>query len=111
VLASPAEEFIIATEPGIIHQMEKRAPHKRFIGAPGADGQCSCNACPFMALNTMEKLYLALVNMTPEITLPEDLRRAALKPLERMLAMSPASSPSSPASAPPARPSLARLVS
>jgi quinolinate synthase len=111
VLASPAEEFIIATEPGIIHQMEKQAPHKRFIGAPGADGQCSCNACPFMALNTMEKLYLAMINMTPEITLPEELRRAALKPLERMLAMSPAASPSAPASAPAIRPSLARLVS
>ena len=111
VLASPAEEFIIATEPGIIHQMEKRAPHKRFIGAPGADGNCSCNVCPFMALNTMEKLYLAMLNMAPEIALPEDLRRAALKPLERMLAMSPAASPSSPASAPTARPSLARLVS
>ncbi len=89
VLASPAEEFIIATEPGIIHQMEKQAPHKRFIGAPGADGQCSCNACPFMALNTLEKLYLSMVNMTPDITLPEELRRAALIPLERMLAMSP----------------------
>ena len=89
VLASPAEEFIIATEPGIIHQMEKRAPHKRFIGAPGADGKCSCNTCPFMALNTTEKLYLTMVNMAPEIILPEPLRHAALIPLERMLAMSP----------------------
>ena len=89
VLASPAQQFIIATEPNIIHQMAKRAPHKTFIGAPGADGQCSCNDCPFMALNTVEKLYLAMVNMAPEITMAEDLRRAALIPLERMLAMSP----------------------
>ena len=89
VLASPAEQFIIATEPNIIHQMAKRAPHKTFIGAPGADGQCSCNDCPFMALNTVEKLYLAMVNMAPEITMAEDLRQAALIPLERMLAMSP----------------------
>ena len=101
VLASPAEEFIIATEPGIIHQMEKQAPHKRFIGAPGADGQCSCNTCPFMALNTTEKLYLALVNMAPEIDLPEDLRLAALKPLERMLAMSPPANPAPEASPSP----------
>ena len=89
VLASPADEFIVATEPGIIHQMEKKAPHKHFIGAPGADGQCSCNNCPFMALNTLEKLYLCMVNMAPAIDLPEELRRAALKPLERMLALSP----------------------
>lgn len=89
VLTSKAETFIIATEPGIIHQMEKAAPHKAFIGAPGADGNCNCNMCPFMALNTMEKLYLALKNEAPEITLDENLRLRALKPLERMLEMSP----------------------
>lgn len=107
VLASPAEEFVIATEPGIIHQMEKQAPHKRFIPLSSREGECACNACPFMALNTIEKLYLAMINMAPEITLPEDLRRAALKPLERMLAMSPAA-PAAPAAA---RPSIASLVS
>jgi quinolinate synthase len=84
-----ADTFIIATEPHIIHQMEKAAPHKTFIGAPGADGNCSCNNCPFMALNTMEKLYLCLRDETPEITVPEDIRVKALRPLERMLEMSP----------------------
>lgn len=89
VLGSPAETLIIATEPGIIHQMEKAAPHKTFIGAPGADGNCNCNMCPFMALNTMEKLYLALRDETPEIIVPEHIRPLALRPLERMLEMSP----------------------
>ena len=67
--------------------MEKAAPHKTFIGAPGADGNCSCNNCPFMALNTLEKLYLALRDLKPEIVLDEETRVKALKPLERMLAM------------------------
>ncbi len=88
-LSHDAKTFIIATEPHIIHQMEKAAPHKVFLGAPGADGQCSCNNCPFMALNTMEKLYLCLRDETPEIIVPEDIRIKALKPLERMLEMSP----------------------
>ncbi len=89
-LASPAQTILVATEPHIIHQMQKAAPHKTFIGAPGADGNCNCNTCPFMALNTLEKLYLALRDLKPEITLPEDLRLAALKPLQRMLEMAPA---------------------
>jgi len=84
----PAKTIIIATEPHIMHQMELAAPEKTFIGAPGADGQCSCNNCPFMALNSMEKLYLALRDLTPEITVPEEVRVKALKPLERMLEMS-----------------------
>lgn len=88
-LESPARRLIIATEPHIIHQMRKAAPDKEFIGAPGADGNCNCNMCPFMALNTMEKLYLALHNLKPEIQVPEDIRIRALKPLERMLEMSP----------------------
>lgn len=89
VLSSPEREFIIATEPHIIHQMEKLAPEKSFIGAPGADGKCSCNKCPFMALNSIEKLYLCLENLTPRIEVPEPLRLKALRPLERMLEMSP----------------------
>lgn len=89
VKTNPATDFIIATEPHIIHQMEKDAPNKNFIGAPGADGNCNCNMCPFMALNTMEKLYLSLRDLTPEITLDEDLRLKALAPLEKMLEMSP----------------------
>ena len=93
VLRSPAKEFIIATEPGILHQMRKRAPHKHFITAPGMDGDCSCATCPFMALNTMEKLYLALANMAPAVEMPETLRLAAQKPIERMLRMSPTAVP------------------
>jgi quinolinate synthase len=84
-----AHTIIVATEPHIIHQMKKAAPDKAFIGAPGADGNCNCNNCPFMALNTMEKLYLALKNLKPEIVIPEDIRVRALKPLQRMLEMSP----------------------
>ncbi len=86
-LESPAETIIVATEPHIIHQMEKAAPHKRFIGAPGADGRCSCNMCPYMALNTLEKLYLALRDLEPRIEVPEELRLRALLPLNRMLAI------------------------
>jgi quinolinate synthase len=89
VSESPEAEFIIATEPHIIHQMRKKVPHKTFIPAPGMDESCSCNDCPFMALNTMEKLYLCLANMAPRIEMDESLRRAALKPLQRMLEMSP----------------------
>ncbi|AGH50820.1 quinolinate synthetase [Sphingomonas sp. MM-1] len=86
-LANPAETIIVATEPHIIHQMEKAAPHKKFIGAPGADGNCNCNMCPYMALNTMEKLYIALRDMEPRIELDEATRIAAKRPLDRMLAM------------------------
>ncbi|SEH27755.1 quinolinate synthase NadA [Magnetospirillum fulvum] len=88
VLASDRDEFIIATEQHIIHQMTKAAPHKTFLPAPGADGGCSCSSCPFMALNTLEKIYLCLVNDAPAITVPEPLRLEALKPLEKMLEMS-----------------------
>ncbi len=86
-LSSPAETMIVATEPHIIHQMEKAAPGKTFIGAPGADGNCNCNMCPYMALNTMEKLYVALRDLEPRIEMDEALRAAAEKPLERMLEM------------------------
>jgi len=86
-LTSPAETMIVATEPHIIHQMEKAAPHKVFIGAPGADGNCNCNMCPYMALNTLEKLYVALRDLEPRIELDEDLRLAAKTSLDRMLDM------------------------
>ncbi|GAB4527008.1 MAG: quinolinate synthase NadA [Pleurocapsa sp.] len=86
--ASESQEFIVATEPGIIHQMEKAAPSKHFIPAPAIDNNCNCNECPYMRLNTLEKLYLAMKNKTPEITLPEDIRAAAQKPIQRMLEMS-----------------------
>jgi quinolinate synthase len=82
---SPA--LIVATEPGIIYQMQKEAPHKRFIPAP-AINNCACNECPHMRLNTLEKLYLAMKNQTPEITVPEGIQKAALRPIQRMLEMS-----------------------
>jgi quinolinate synthase len=87
-----AKEFegptlIVATEPHIIHQMEKALPDKQFIGAPGADGQCACNICPYMALNTLEKLYLALRDLKPRIEIEEGLRLQAKRSLDRMLEM------------------------
>ena len=85
---SQSNKFIVATEPGIIHQMEKAAPSKTFIPAPGMEESCSCNECPYMRLNTLEKLYLTMKNKTPEITMAEDIRLAALKPIQRMLEMS-----------------------
>ena len=81
------DTLIVATEPHIIHQMEKAEPTKTFIGAPGADGNCACNICPYMALNTMEKLYLALRDLQPQIHLDETVRLAAKKSLDRMLEM------------------------
>ncbi|MEQ9550895.1 MAG: quinolinate synthase NadA [Coleofasciculus sp. G3-WIS-01] len=84
---SPRSKFIVATEPGIIHQMQKEMPHKRFIPAPSTNN-CNCNECPFMRLNTLEKLYLAMKQRQPEITLPEHIRIAALQPIQRMLDMS-----------------------
>ncbi len=84
-LSSPSELMIVATEPHIIHQMEKQAPHKTFIGAPGADGNCNCNMCPYMALNTMEKLYLCMRDRKPELQMHPGLREAAYAPLKRML--------------------------
>lgn len=84
---SPQRSFIVATEPGIIHQMQKAASDKAFIPAPPLN-QCACNECPHMRLNTLEKLYWAMKNRTPEITLPEETRIAALRPIQRMLEMS-----------------------
>jgi quinolinate synthase len=85
--SSLSRAFIVATEPGIIHQMQKESPEKLFIPAPPSNN-CACNECPHMRLNTLEKLYLAMKNRTPEITLPEDIRAAALLPIQRMLEMS-----------------------
>ena len=86
----PGETLIVATEPHIIHQMEKALPGKQFIGAPGADGNCNCNICPYMALNTMEKLYVALRDLEPRIEIEEGLRLRAKKSLDAMLAMASA---------------------
>jgi quinolinate synthase len=84
VLASPKREFIVVTEAGILHQMKRGAPDKRFIPAPPDNG-CSCNECPYMRLNTLEKLHACMREGTPELTLPADLQTAALSPLRRML--------------------------
>jgi len=84
---SPARSFIVATEAGILHQMKKAAPDKTFIPAPPENG-CSCNECPFMRLNTLEKVYRCMRDRQPEITMPEDLRVKCLVPLQRMLEMS-----------------------
>ena len=85
--SSEAQAFIVLTEPGILHQMQRRVPQKSFYPVPGSDG-CSCNACPFMRLNTMEKLWHCLATLEPRIELEEELRLRALAPIERMLAMS-----------------------
>lgn len=85
VVESPHQSFIVLTESGILHQMQKAAPDKELIPGP-PEGNCACNECPHMKLNTLEKLYLALRDLTPAIDVPEETRLAALKPLQRMLA-------------------------
>jgi len=87
VQQSAEEEFIIATEAGIIHQMEKSCPGKVFIPAPPEES-CACNLCPYMKLNTMEKLYLCMKNRSPEISMSDDLIGRAYKPIRLMLDMS-----------------------
>tara|TARA_A100001391_G_scaffold23304_4_gene12812 strand:+ start:15306 stop:16301 length:996 start_codon:yes stop_codon:yes gene_type:complete len=86
----PGDTLIVATEPHIMHQMEKALPEKTFIGAPGADGNCNCNICPYMALNTLEKLYVALRDLEPRIEIEEGLRLKAKASLDKMLEMASA---------------------
>jgi quinolinate synthase len=83
----PDKEFIVATEPGIIHQMQKDNPDKVFIPAP-PNNDCACNDCPHMKRNTLEKLYLCLKNELPEIKVPQDIIKKAVVPIERMLEIS-----------------------
>lgn len=80
-----AQTYVIATESGILHEMEKVAPHKKFIPAPVEDDTCACSECAFMRLNTLEKLYLCLKYEKPEIILDKDLIKAAYLPIQRML--------------------------
>lgn len=87
VRQSDAREFIIATEPGLIHQMKKACPDKTFIPAPTSE-ECPCSECPYMRKNTLEKIYLCMKNRSPEIVLDEQLRVRALRPIQRMLEMS-----------------------
>ena len=82
-----ATTFIVATEPGILHQMQKDSAHKTFIPAPPNNG-CACNNCPHMKLNTLEKLYICLKHELPQLTMPENLRLASLIPLQRMMDIS-----------------------
>jgi quinolinate synthase len=87
VQQDPANTFIVATEAGILHQMERAAPGKTLIAAP-PEGNCACNECPFMRLNTMEKLYLCLRDLAPRVEMDEELRLRAKLPIDRMLALS-----------------------
>jgi quinolinate synthase len=84
---SAANAFIVATESGILHQMQRQNPHKQYIPAPPT-GTCACNECPYMRLHTLEKLYWAMKRRAPEVTIPEVTRQAALRPIQRMLDMS-----------------------
>ncbi len=86
-LQDNATEYIVATETGILHQMQKSAPHKTFIAAP-PNNSCACNDCPHMKLNTLEKLYLAMEYEEPEIMMEKEIIKAAKKPIERMLEIS-----------------------
>ena len=82
-----AQEYIVATETGILHQMQKESPHKTFIPAP-PENMCACNDCPYMKLNTLEKLYLCMEYEEPQIIMDENLMRLAKRPIERMLEIS-----------------------
>jgi quinolinate synthase len=86
-ISSPMREFIVVTEPGILHPMRKRAPEKTFIAAPPSSN-CSCNECPFMKQNTLEKVYLALRDLEPRIEMTPELIARARAPIDRMLALS-----------------------
>ena len=85
---SDKQTFIVATEAGILHKMQQAAPTKTLIPAPPEDESCSCNECPYMRLNTLEKLYLCLRDLQPAIDVPEATRVKALVPIQRMLEMS-----------------------
>ncbi len=85
---SPKQTFIVATEAGILHKMAAAAPGKLLIPAPPEDESCACNLCPHMRRNTLEKLYLSLRDLQPQVDVPESVRVRALKPIERMLEMS-----------------------
>lgn len=88
VKESSAKKFIVATEVGIIHQMRKYSPDKIFIPAPPQDSTCACNECPHMKKNTLEKLYLCMQELQPEIILPDDLIEKAYIPIKRMMDLS-----------------------
>ncbi len=86
--ADPERTAIIATEDGVFHEIWKRAPGKQLIQAPGMDESCACNQCPYMRLNTLEKLYLSLRDLEPQVTVDPAIQARALAPIEKMLALS-----------------------
>jgi len=85
---SDKKSFLVATESGILHEMQKKSPDKEFIPVPPNDSTCACNECNFMRLNTLEKLYNCLLNESPEILVDEEVRIKAVKPILKMLEMS-----------------------
>ncbi|WP_431427509.1 quinolinate synthase NadA [Bacteroides hominis] len=85
---SDKQRFIVATEAGIIHEMQKKCPQKTFIPAPPNDSTCGCNECNFMRLNTLEKLYNCLKYEFPEVTVDPEVAKEAVKPIKRMLEIS-----------------------
>lgn len=87
VRKNPVKKFIVATETGIFHQMKKARPDVELIQAPVLDENCACNNCPYMKLNNLDKIEMALKNETPEIQLPENLRKQASVSLERMMTL------------------------
>jgi quinolinate synthase len=91
-VASAAPTLIIGTEDGVFHSIERKlealGKKKLLLQAPAADESCACNRCPFMRLNTLEKLYLCLRDLSPEVDVPEPIRVRALRPIERMLELS-----------------------
>jgi quinolinate synthase len=87
-IEAPDRPSIVATEEGVFHAIRQKAPEKLLIAAPGSDESCSCSQCPFMRLNTLEKLYLCMRDLGPEVTVAPKIAEAARKPIERMLELS-----------------------
>lgn len=87
-VASDCKRFLVATESGILHEMQKSAPDKVFIPIPPEDSTCACNNCSFMRLNTLEKVYEVLKNESPEVEVSDELREKAVKPIQKMLEIS-----------------------
>jgi quinolinate synthase len=89
VKKDPNKKFIVATEAGILHKMQQEVPDKILIPAPAEeDNTCACSECPYMKMNTLQKVYDCLLNETPEITVPNEIMKEALIPIERMLELS-----------------------
>ena len=89
VKTNPGNKFIVATEAGILHKMKQEVPNKILIPAPSnEDNTCACSECPYMKMNTLQKVYDCLLNESPEVNVPDDIREKALIPIERMLELS-----------------------